>query len=542
MQRRKLLNQSDDELRQQFRALRSPRDVADLLQVSYQRLAYHLRTGSSGQYTRFTIPKSDGSLRIITAPAPGLKNIQRRLNEVLQAVYEIKVPAHGFAKGKSVVTNARLHRRRRWIFNIDLVDFFHSIHFGRVRGLLMSRPYYLPLDAATTLARVCCYESRLPQGAPTSPVVSNMICASLDRQLLRLAQTFSCRYTRYADDLTFSTRSKHFPEQLAMFQEYPAEPQVLVGRRLQNLIEKNGFTVKLAKVRLRYRSRRQEVTGITVNQVCNLPKSYYRQLRAMLHAWEKYGYQAANREFLDKYQEKHRNPGSLAPSLRRVLAGKLEFLRMVRGAESNAYHRLIDQFRRLRGQAPHHALWVVETEAAGKTAGYQGTAFALQGFGLITCDHVVAEAESITCYQVDDSGVEQKRFQARVEWKHEESDLAILRIGTEPDRFLSPGRSERIRRGVSVKLMGFPNHGPGRNHTESLGLVTSVGRRIGFRRFFVNVPIFSGNSGGPLLNIYDAVVGIAVTGWKANGERTNDEFAVIALEALEHLRPPPTQR
>jgi RNA-directed DNA polymerase len=210
-----------DELRQQFLDLKEPRDVAKLLEVPYSRLIYHISAlPEDKRYANFLIPKKSGMPRIISAPRTPLKILQRKLSQVLYSVYEPKSGAQGFIPGRSILTNAKKHQHKRFVLNIDLKDFFHSIHFGRVQGIFMKPPYSIPREVAVVLAKICCYSGRLPQGAPTSPIVSNMICARMDSELRKLAKEFKCTYyTRYADDITFSTTLSKFPPELAYLEK-----------------------------------------------------------------------------------------------------------------------------------------------------------------------------------------------------------------------------------------------------------------------------------------------------------------------------------
>ena len=353
------LSASGDELVKQFFALRTRQDVAELLEIDDSRLVYHLYiVQPSERYTTFDIPKKSGGVRGISAPATALKIIQRKLNQVLQHVYEPKAPVHGFVYGKSIVTNAEMHRGRGYVFNVDLKDFFPSINFGRVRGMFMAVPYQLPPPVATVLAQICCFNNELPQGAPTSPIVSNMICAKMDSQLRRLAQRHRCVYTRYADDITFST-SARFPDALA---ETTSAGQVEVGGKLHRIIEENGFEINRDKVRLRTKYRRQEVTGLTVNEFPNVRRKYIRQIRAMLHAWEKFGLEDAEAKFLKHYDRKHRAPQKGPPSFRHVVKGKIEFLGMVRGKDDHAYLRFRDQLRKLAPELVKSSLVTVEAD------------------------------------------------------------------------------------------------------------------------------------------------------------------------------------
>jgi RNA-directed DNA polymerase len=210
----------DSELRVKFYALRTRQDIAALVDISDYQLRYHLYIVSpQRRYKSFQIPKKSGTTRQITAPSSSLKIIQRKLNQVLQAVYRPKSCNHGFVRQKNILTNAREHVRRRVVLNIDLEDFFPSINFGRVRGMFISPPYKLNPSVATVLAQIYCFSNELPQGAPTSPIVSNMICAKIDDQLRALARKHRCLYTRYADDMTFSTYQSRFPEDLANYND-----------------------------------------------------------------------------------------------------------------------------------------------------------------------------------------------------------------------------------------------------------------------------------------------------------------------------------
>jgi len=239
--------------------------------------------------------------------------------------------------------------RREWVLNLDLKDFFPSITFPRVIGLFKKKPYEIDPPAATVLAQICCFEDKLPQGAPTSPIVSNMICAKLDNELNRLARKHRCKYTRYADDISFSRYNYDFPPALARINP---QRQVEVGEELNYIIGENWFEVNLDKVRLRRRNLRQEVTGLTVNDFNNsgrpnVKRQYVRQIRAMLHAWERYGLENAEKEFLKRHDKKYRAPFKKPPLLEQILNGKIGFLGMVIGKDNHVYLRYYHQFRRL---------------------------------------------------------------------------------------------------------------------------------------------------------------------------------------------------
>ena len=318
--------------------------MAELLEVPYSSLVYHLyRVPDSVKYEKFHIRKKSGGLRTISAPVTAIKIIQRKLSQVLYRVYTPKAPVHGFTPSRSIVTNATLHVRQRYVFNIDIADFFDCIHFGRVRGIFMAAPYNRPPNVATVLAKICCLSNKLPQGAPTSPVVSNMVCARLDSQLRLLAKEKHCTYTRYADDITFSTRLTQFPKDIA----YRREDSVFVGRRLLTLLEGNDFKVNWKKVRLQHKNHSQQVTGLTVNKFPNVDRSFVRKINSMLHVWDRYRLPAARKGYKERCVQKLKE---LQPELSQkdiekikfplfedVLRGKINFLGMVRGKNDHIY-------------------------------------------------------------------------------------------------------------------------------------------------------------------------------------------------------------
>jgi len=309
-----LLNRSGEELSKEFYQLKKPLDVAKLLNIPFKRLIYHLYlVDADRRYKTFTIPKKSGGERQISTPITALKIIQQKLNQVLQAVYQVKPSVHGFVQDKNIVTNAKAHVKKRYVLNLDLEDFFPSVNFGRVRGMFMAIPYHLPPDVATILAQICCQNNQLPQGAPTSPIVTNMICGKMDSQLQRLAKECKATYTRYADDITFSTTIKNFPADLAYIVNEGEAEKVVLGDRLLGIIRENGFSVNEKKTRLQTRGNHQEVTGLTTNQFPNVNRRFVRQVRAMLHAWAKFGLESAQKEFEEKYNHKARFSGKGKP-------------------------------------------------------------------------------------------------------------------------------------------------------------------------------------------------------------------------------------
>jgi RNA-directed DNA polymerase len=338
------------EARAAIQKLVSARDVAAYLGVTYSSFVWNFRKRTlESRYRTFELPKRRGGSRKILAPIDSVRDIQRRANAILTALYRPKSSVHGFTIGRSIRTNASCHTRRRWVLNVDLEDFFPTINFGRVLAAFMAPPYRIQRDAAVAFAQIVCHDGWLPQGAPTSPIVSNMVVARMDAELEMLAKRSRCSYTRYADDLTFSTNLPNFPPDIAL----SSASEVVAGEGLTRTVEINGFRINKPKVRLQAHRHRQTVTGLKVNQKVNVDREVIRQIRAMLHAWRKFGLEAAQAVYEASYSSrKIRAPQSPPARFENVVRGKLSFLAMIRGREDATYQKMRDQYRLLsRGEA-----------------------------------------------------------------------------------------------------------------------------------------------------------------------------------------------
>ncbi len=261
-------------------------------------LTYHRRGTAVVHYHRYEIAKKTGGVRFISAPKPALAQAQRWILDNLLSRLNVETEAHGFVGGRSIVTNAKEHTERDVVVNLDLKDFFPSFTFRRVKGLFVSLGYGEHL--ATMLGLLCTEPPRvpakfdgkvyhvalgervLPQGASTSPAITNAICRRLDRRLAGLAKRHGFNYTRYADDLTFSG-------------DHPRR----VGRLLKSvraILADEGLTEHPTKTRIMRKSNRQEVTGVTVNRKPSLSRKEVRELRAILHNAARFGLKSQNRE------------------------------------------------------------------------------------------------------------------------------------------------------------------------------------------------------------------------------------------------------
>lgn len=232
-------------------------------------------------YRRFDIPKKNGGVRTILAPVGSLKDIQRTIGQFLSGTWAPGSAVHGFANGRSVVSGAQKHLGARYLFQIDLKDFFPSITGTMVCNALV-RVTGLDIRTARLVSDICSYPlpeggSFLPQGSPASPVLSNIVCERMDRRIAALSECFGLTYTRYADDLSFSASYNAFREGDAF------------RNRLETIIADEGFVLNEGKTRLQKRGSRQEVTGVTVSEKRNVPRRWLKGLRARIHRMETQG-------------------------------------------------------------------------------------------------------------------------------------------------------------------------------------------------------------------------------------------------------------
>lgn len=495
-------------------------------------------------YYEFSLPKKTGGVRQISAPDVFVKMVQRKLLPFLEELYEPSKPVHGFVKGRGIISNALPHAGRKAILNVDIEDFFGTINFGRVRGMLMAWPYNLHSTTATIIARICTYKGHLPQGAPTSPIIANMVAKVLDDNLRRLAAKYRCRYTRYADDLTFSIPFGRFPADM-VFNEATTDDQHIwmVGWELREIITSCGFRVNDKKTSLRRRYARQEVTGLVVNDFVNCDRRFVRRTRAMLHSWETLGPDIASQLCSKRVGKK--------VNIEKVCRGSIEFIKSVKGETSDAYTSFAQIYNKLCGpkikplkatvrqefiDVMRNNVFVIQDDKDFSKA-ETGTAFFVKEYnGFFTCAHVLGDTEAIA---------RQKRF-----WVYNPlnpTDLYEVKIAQLSDfrvdiallELVDHANLDKICRSPAlkfrdsslppkfqedIKLIGFPNFRLGLSISVKEGKIQSAGVTSGIDRWNISTPVIQGNSGGPVLDNKGDVIGIAVTGNNTGNKLDLTEF------------------
>lgn len=533
----------------------TPRDLAHILEVKYSSLIYRIyKFGTENNYRDFDINKKNGDKRKIYAPSDSLKNLQQRLHACLESLYKPHSAATAFIRGRGIVYNANKHTKKYAVLNIDLECFYEQIHFGRIRGMLMAKPYSLQSDTAMIIAHICCLNGVLPQGAPTSPIISNMICYSLDKQLSFLAKKNRAYYSRYADDMTFSFRKKETNSIFSI-----SDNDLFLGQDLINAITKNGFVINSSKTRIQFFTERQIVTGLKVNRKVNVDRRYIRTTRAMIHSLF-IDVEAANQ----KYQKLN---GSESSQLQNVVLGRLNYISMVKGKDSSVYQGLAKKYnslgldlvaplkpsivnkeleQKLHFYSYEHKnnlarrVWVVEFEGIEGISITQeltqGTAFMLKGNILLTCAHTFDKAGNPNyCYVYRITDVARK-YRAELVSKDNHSDVAQLLILEEEINFpyLRIAKDVDKRQGYKVSLVGFPQKQLGHNSVTVIpSTIVNTFQRSKINYVEIDAQVQGGLSGGPVVNAYMEVVGMVVMGTAVayqSQDDTDDNKPSVPLE------------
>lgn len=317
----------------------NPLQLAQAMTITLARLrflAFNREVSNTSHYHRFYIAKKSGGQRLISAPMPMLKKAQYWiLNNILEKIPLIDV-VHGFVLKRSIVSNATPHIDKAVVINLDLKDFFPTVTYKRVKGLFTSLGYS---EQIATILGLICTESEvdlvsidnkkyyvakgeryLPQGSPASPYITNLICYSLDKRLIGIAKKWGYDYTRYADDMTFSSKDEKHQGQLLW--------------SVRQVIEDEGFTVHPDKLKVMRKGNCQEVTGIVVNEKLNIDRKTLRKFRALLHQIETTG-----------ITNKHWGKGQIENSI----AGYANFVSMVNPEKGQ---KLKEQVNKLLGIMP----------------------------------------------------------------------------------------------------------------------------------------------------------------------------------------------
>jgi len=296
--------------------------LSHILDVPLKRLRFLAR--DNGSYYKFSIPKANGTKRVIMAPKPDLKVVQRKINHLILQKVRLNNRAEGFRKKRSIVTNSLHHLQKKVVVKMDIRDFFPSIDFERVFGVFCSLGY--PRGVSLLLTDLSTCQRVLPTGAPTSPAISNIICRKLDKRLVLLCEKSGFEYSRYADDITVSGNSEQVVKMIPLY---------------RRIIVDEGFKVNEEKLRITRSGRRQKVTGIIVNRKMNIDRREIRKLRAVLNNC-RHGSIEEQADMWASREKKCTAPFNYpVEKFKKSLHARISFVKMV---NPQMGHRLLDEF------------------------------------------------------------------------------------------------------------------------------------------------------------------------------------------------------
>lgn len=334
----------------EFLSIKNKENLCEFLEISSLELDYILLNINRLYYT-FKISKKNGTFREINSPNSNLMQIQYRIKEALMKSFKPKKCVHAYVKKRDIKSNARMHVRSQIVLNVDLKDFFRTITYNRVTGLLKAYPLCFNEEVSQILARLVCFQSRLPQGAPTSPIISNFICRNFDRSLTEICQELKCYYSRYADDITISTRVKTFPAFFGSYDE--TNRKFILSNKFKKIFKNNVFFINDDKIRYQTNKERQVVTGLIVNKKLNINRLYLKKIRATLHSIEKFGIEKAMYDHFEKQGiriEFGNFQKNINYFLKRIV-GKISFIGFIKGKDNETYVKLVNRIKRIFPEA-----------------------------------------------------------------------------------------------------------------------------------------------------------------------------------------------
>ncbi len=497
--------------------IETTRELSKLLNIDFRHhFSYILyRKDPKSNYKTFDILKKSGGNRKITAPRAAIKNMQSGLLPLLEEIYTPPPFVHGYCVGRSIKTNAKKHVKQKYIVNIDLRDFFPNIHFKRIVGLLASKRYNISPRIATAIGQICCFDGRLPIGAPSSGILSNMICGELDALLSRHAKHYGLIYTRYADDITFSSSNRRSIKNglgIDADELHLSFDVKNIGESVTNIIKNCGFEINTSKVSIRTSQARQIVTGIVVNRKTNVPSEFHRSLRGTINAIEKYGYDSAQAIYAEKFKRK-----AWSGSLKRNIIGRLSYFGFIADYDKR-YTRLA---QRLKAVFPSVDIFI---PPSGSLVCYQleahfsenlGTAFHIGNGLFLTAAHIFDKASEVKLAKIKRPNIDPEYAVVEAIEIDFDLDVCLLQAkNVKPfvDRPAAKLSARTALEGDEVLAYGFPQFVEGNSCSSIRCRVTGFRFSFGAMRTEVDRPFPHGISGGPVLNDHGFVIGLVHSG------------------------------
>lgn len=512
-----------------FLSIKTYEDLIKIFKLNGKTLNYYISESVCNKsYTSFTIKKKNGGERIIEAPCKQLKYIQKTLATILQDIYIPKKSVHGYVKKHSIITNSEVHVNKRIVINIDIKDFFSSIHFGRVMGLFQKEPFNFSKEIAKMLARLVCYKGRLPQGAPSSPIISNFIARGLDNDLIKLTSQNKLLYTRYCDDITISSKSnKLFTNILTS--------EGKLGKDIEEIFKKHSFIINPDKTSVKYQKNRQMVTGLVVNQKVNILNKKYRKTRNIFYYTWLHGIEAG--AIKNSFQKSDGSVDKI--KFLKFLRGTVEYYKMVLGIYSSKYQLIANYYNEITTEKAflipetfdtmiNNYVFVTElikNQSKESSQIYQGTAFYCRGIGLVSCLHNFWDIiKPLDKKELDEDINRAKVFLPRsrtysvkVKKVFFEQDIIILDVlyyNTQGGFELEESNTAFTSEKSFFTAVGYPEYS---ETSSSLSIIRNIQveqpRNLrGQKICVIDKPLYTGASGGPVFDKNNKVVGVISRG------------------------------
>ena len=489
--------------------------------INLQRLKKLIYCASKGYlYVCFEVYKKNGSARVICAPIKELKRIQRRIYEYLKTLYCAKDCSYGFEIGKNNILNAEKHKKHRYLLNIDLKDMFSQITVNRIKGMLVNGPYNLDEDVAKAISMITCCKGILPQGAPTSPILSNMILKMLDTKLIQYSMRYKLYYTRYADDLTFSSN-----QDIAkiVFANYPKSLDL--SDELQEIFNNSRFIVNSKKTKYYAYYRRQEVTGIIVNKKLNIAKEKRKELRLLLYLCKKFGVISTAKRYFEKNKIRvyYSCDKEIEKKFSKIMYGKINYFVNVKGNLDSIGIKFREQYNEIFNAKLKFNLESLKTErniilnsiVIIESDDIIGTGFLLKGIGIITAFHVLYTGKEILrnniCVLYKDKKI--NLFEKDIISKNPSFDYAVINNNDIDSDIVGLGYKIGYGLGDKIIYAGYPDYCKGDDIYMANAIVTSLNKKtIVGNVTLIDNDIFQGMSGGPVLNNSMEVIGYILIG------------------------------
>lgn len=307
-------------------------NLLNIININHPRL-YYIVDNINKFYYSFNIKKKSGGVRVINAPKQELKIIQNEiLLKILKNNYFPNDNVHGFIRNRNILTNSLFHFNANSILNIDIQNYFKNISFNSVLNIINKLPFDFSDQESYYITRLITYNGYLPQGSPSSPLISNMVTQNFDIEMNRFAKVNNCQYSRYADDITISSKLNRLPLEIFDYKKN------ILSNKIVDIFLKNNFRVNSKKTRVANKKQKMMITGLVVNEFPNIQRKYIRNIRAIIYSIESLGLEKAalkltNIKNINNYDEMY----FIKYKFLKSIVARVEYVGYIKGKDSSVY-------------------------------------------------------------------------------------------------------------------------------------------------------------------------------------------------------------